>query len=553
MKKAIIPFSLSLLVTIFFLVIASCSKKSEESPANPVVLKVNFPLAEYKYENYYLIENKNRSLELVFNYTLDSLSIQNNIIFSDNSENPGDFYEIVYKDNLVMILFKPGFLLKGGWSYDLTIKNGIRSVEGYGIPQDLHYEFRTTSHELNDLLTGQTNDTTRTLIAVISDIHLGDQRSHDRHYSWFGKNADALSNYLSFVKNHPNIKQLVIQGDLFDEWLIPYSVKPFDSALGITNSAAFYRAIADAPVNKPIIDKFREIALSGEIDVVYVPGNHDMLITQDIVEELIPGIIWKSDAPGLGKYQPVDEILLEHGHRYDFFNCPQPLVNHGHMLPPGYFVSRLYASGMASAPPNSTKNISSTSGTQFSTAWTLAFIYTMAHFNLDADTVHMDSAMVQMTGIDNYVVPFSFSGAYFMYNSNIEESWMQTQTGNMVPYPMNVFLALLNGEYIYGAALYEYLTDFFGNPPKIISWGHSHKPDINVFPSQSFYTGIYANSGSWIDPDQTTEKTRTFLIINPGKWSGSKLDVVSLYQYNPTDNQATDYKPELLKEESIKW
>ncbi len=112
---------------------------------------------------------------------------------------------------------------------------------------------------------------------------------------------------------------MVIQGDLFDEWLIPYSVKPFDSALGITNSAAFYRAIADAPVNKPIFDKFREIALSGEIDVVYVPGNHDMLVTQDIVEELIPGIIWKSDAPGLGKYQPVDEILLEHGHRYVFF------------------------------------------------------------------------------------------------------------------------------------------------------------------------------------------------------------------------------------------
>ena len=47
---------------------------------------------------------------------------------------------------------------------------------------------------------------------------------------------------------------------------------------------------------------------------------------------------------------------------------------------------------------------------------------------------------------------------------------------------------------------------------------------------------------------------RTFLIVNPAEWSGSNLDVVSLYQYNP-DNDSTGtgniYKPVLLDEESI--
>ncbi|RKY54931.1 MAG: hypothetical protein DRP93_04390, partial [Candidatus Neomarinimicrobiota bacterium] len=70
-----------------------------------------------------------------------------------------------------------------------------------------------------------------------------------------------------------------------------------------------------------------------------------------------------------------------------------------------------------------------------------------------------------------------------------------------------------------------------------------------VFPLESYYTGIYANSGSWLDADQSKYKVRTFLIINPAVWSGSNLDVVSLYQYNIDSGNI--YKPLLLDEESI--
>jgi hypothetical protein len=43
-------------------------------------------------------------------------------------------------------------------------------------------------------------------------------------------------------------------------------------------------------------------------------------------------------------------------------------------------------------------------------------------------------------------------------------------------------------------------------------------------------------------------------VINPGNWSGSELDVVSLYQYNLDSDQGGQnqtWRPVLIKEESI--
>jgi len=149
----------------------------------------------------------------------------------------------------------------------------------------------------------------------------------------------------------------------------------------------------------------------------------------------------------------------------------------------------------------------------------------------------------------------SFDGARDMYAANIEELWPNTQVINNVPIPLSVFLAIVNGTYLYGGVIYEFLLDFLApNAPKIVAFGHSHQPELKVFPFEHYYTGIYANSGSWLDADQSKYKVRTFLIINPAEWSGSNLDVVSLYQYNPdsdTSGNGNTYKSVLLDEESI--
>ena len=41
-------------------------------------------------------------------------------------------------------------------------------------------------------------------------------------------------------------------------------------------------------------------------------------------------------------------------------------------------------------------------------------------------------------------------------------------------------------------------------------------------------------------------------MISPGAWTGSELDVVSLYQYNlDTENGNTSYTTDLISEESV--
>ncbi len=549
-RKLLSIFTIALLFSIAVSTQFSCNQ-NDELIIKPV-LDVSLPLLNLKYDQYYVLNQNTRSVELVFSNIIEEETVAGNIELFDEYESLASNYDLIVEGKVVFIRFHNDFFLNDGWKYELKLSTGLRSVEGLTFNNEEIIEFRTTAKHISDEMIGNNGDTLeRTLIACISDIHCGDERATNGNYSWFGENAAAFEDFLNFIKNNQKVKELVILGDLFDEWMVPYEFSPFDSAVNITNSKEYFHAIANSSVNKPVFDKMREIISEGEIDIIYVPGNHDMLITQEILEEILPGAKWKGDATGLGKYNPVNEILMEHGHRYDFFNCPQPLVNDGHILPPGYFVSRLYAAGLAARQQQETKELASTTNdAEFITAWTVAFGYTIGTFMMDVDTIPMDSNIVIMGGIDDYISPLSFDGARDMYAANIEDQWYNTQQINNVPIPLSVFLAIVNGTYLYGGALYEYLIDFLSpDAPKIVAFGHSHQPELKVFPLESYYTGIYANSGSWLDADQSKYKVRTFLIINPAAWSGSNLDVVSLYQYNIDSGNI--YKPLLLDEESI--
>ncbi|NQV02889.1 MAG: hypothetical protein HQ542_09600, partial [Bacteroidia bacterium] len=374
-------------------------------------------------------------------------------------------------------------------------------------------------------------------------------------YGWFGKNNTALLELLDFFYTGNQVKQVVILGDLFDEWIVPYTISPFDPQIGISDSREYFHAVANNPVNSLIVSKLNEIATSGEIDLIYVNGNHDMLLTNDVLQEIIPGIIWQSDTIGLGRYYPVPEIVLEHGHRYDFFNCPQPHVNPGHILPPGYFVSRLYAQGTMEHPGLLKSGEETTGSFEFLAAWEVAYYYTLYHLHMTHPDPNEENIL--MGGIDNYTEPFSFNGARNMYAANIEDFWAATQATNKVVVPMPCCLHVIwNGHSdLFSAAKMEYME----RPPapltyRIVGFGHTHEPMLEVYPQGPSYTSIYANSGSWIDANQSSHDVRTYLIITPGAWSGSAIDVVSLYQYNQESNSgnpAGGYAPKLLAEKSI--
>lgn len=548
-------FLVLIIVSISVIFTQSACNKDDDTGNTQQSLTVDFPRLNYKHDLYYSLDHQARSIEMVFEEALNPNSIYGNIIFSDKSGSLASEYDIEVSGKALLLVFNKDFELKDGWKYELTLKSGLESTTGILLKEELVIEIRTSGKHIftSPGLKGQ-NDlaSQRNSIIAISDIHMGDERASDRNYCWFGKNAEALESLLDSILYGNQVRQLVIQGDLFDEWIVPYSVSPFDPESGINNSLEYFKAIAESPINVGIFDKLKAIAALQDIELIYIPGNHDMKMMQEYLEEIIPGIIWKGDVDGLGSYSPSDGIIMEHGHRYDFFNCPQPLVNPGHELPPGYFISRLYAQGMMETTGTTMKSfLEKNNSGDFVAAWTLAIIYTLGDFNMTVPP--LDSPIILMGGIDGYTDPFSFNSAQDMYAANIQDLWPETQTENAVPVPMDVLFAIWHGYDLTSAALYEYLQQ---SPTlsayNIVSFGHSHDPSVQVFPAGNEYAGIYANSGSWIDADQCSHDVRTYLVIKPAAWTGSDLDVVMLHQITPNSNAKNNkYLSELIAEENV--
>ena len=538
------------LLPLFFMQ-SACNKKTD-TEVTPVYLKVDLPRHELMYKLYYRIPHEERSIELAFDDELDPVSVMGNIRLEDINGDLSQYVELHHTANQVLIMFHPEFELKPGWKYNIVLSPGLRSVKGISLQSEKSIECRSSiAHAIQPQGGLYGGNQERNAIAIISDIHMGDPRAYTNNYCWFGKNQAALEAFLDYVLDSSNVKQLVILGDLFDEWLVPYTISPFDSSVNITNTRDFFMAVAGAPVNENIFDKLNDIANDDRVDLVYVPGNHDMLGREEILHEIIQNAQWEGGPDGLGMYSPFPEMIFEHGHRYDFFNCPQPLVNEGRKLPPGYFISRLYAKGLMGAS-SSDKSISETSGSfEFRAAWDIAYLYTIVHFRMDLPDANAKNIL--MGGIDGYTAPMSFNGAKDMYAASIEDFWPATQAQNQVPVPTPCcFHTIWNGHSdLFSAAEQQYMMQ----PPspktyKIIAFGHTHEPMLEYYYKSGKQSSIYANSGSWIDADQSSHKVRTFLMITPKAWTGSELDVVGLYQYNlDTDSE---YKPFLLKEESIK-
>ena len=464
MKKGIIFYLVTILIVGSMAVLQQSCQKSDVNEDEILYITASLSRLEMRHDLYYRIHYNERSIELDFSQSINTMTVDGNIKLSDNTGDLSTNYDVEVSGQKLMIMFHDDFQLRGGWRYFLTINTGLKSSSGLSLEQNKTFELRTMAKHFFDMdgpdMRGKNvgSQSQRNTIACISDIHMGDQRAVSNNYCWFGDNAEALEHFLDYVIDSNHVKELVILGDMFDEWLVPYTISPIDPQVGINNTKEYFQAVAGSETNIKIFDKLKAIAQHDSIDLIYVPGNHDMLIEKEMIEEIIPKIIWKGDVSGLGKYEPVDGFIMEHGHRYDFFNCPQPLVNSGHMLPPGYFVSRLYAQGMMDHGGNPYKGAVTTSGSfEFLAAWDVAYLYTIAHWLMPFPNANHNNIL--MGGIDGYNDAFSFNGARDMYAADIEDLWNETQTGNKVPVNTECcFHAIWNGHSdLFGAAKTEYL------------------------------------------------------------------------------------------------
>ncbi|TYC84775.1 metallophosphoesterase [Acetobacterium wieringae] len=383
---------------------------------------------------------------------------------------------------------------------------------------------------------------TASRVVVISDLHLG----IDDSFSETTKNKAALVSFLGQL-NSSEIDELVIDGDLFDQWFVPVSYT------GPTELKAFFKKVAEN--NAEIVAALETLIKSG-VTVTYVPGNHDLLLTDELLAELIPGIKQIRDVAGLGTYRTGarSEIVIEHGHRYNTFCAPDTLSNkeftgaYPSILPPGYFFTRVAATSVAegkSAPQltlpevakPATDNIDQLGAYAYYQTWAgtietfpIKAGFTEPVINLDVDGYSDSFALSDL--LPTLQADGTISAALY---ANVQRRWdaLQDANGVAVKLPYAEATARAQDPTFCDE---QAVTQYFNVDPTvdIVVFGHTHVPVYNTFSQGYNREKTYVNSGTWIDKN-LLGADMTFVVIESGK----DTSAVRLMQY-AADGTITD-------------
>ncbi len=384
----------------------------------------------------------------------------------------------------------------------------------------------------------------KNMIVVLSDIHLG----ADLAYAECKENLGALEKLLKQIKAAPNVKELVIAGDMLDEWFVPATIDTYQGK----DQADFVKRIA--ATNKGVIDALKSIIQEKKIIVTYVPGNHDLTITAANVEMILPGINQARDAEqGLGTYSPVDcpKIAIEHGHRYNFFCAPDPISNQdiapGTIMPPGYFYTRIGVLSFTQKFPHAGDIIPIvTPNTSGNESQYLLFVYwNVWNRALTKYTIENKfSEKIIVTNVDGFkgaysvndLLPYQPSAGGFIdvnLYKGIQDTWNQRQTLNHVAVSIPVVQAIANAAKS-SESEDQAKNQYFLNPDsdkRIVVFGHTHDAKIISSDNYNGQKSIYANTGTWIDHNSVASTTMNFVVITPQKANASSLTFVKLYNF----------------------
>ena len=384
----------------------------------------------------------------------------------------------------------------------------------------------------------------RNMLVVISDIHLG----ADISYAECNKNRGALEKLLNQIREAQNVKELVIAGDLLDEWFVPAIVDTYQGK----NQADFVQRIATT--NKGVIDAINNIIQDQNIFVTYVPGNHDLTITAANVDLILPGIHQARDPElGLGTYSPADypKIAIEHGHRYNFFCAPDPISNQvaapGTILPPGYFLTRIAALHVVQhdSIPGDTLDVvtKNTSGNESQDLlFTYRKLWEWAINNLPI-TNKFDENMI-VTNVDGFKGNYSVNDLlphqtiaggliYVDLYDSIQDKWDQRQALNNVDVNIPASRAIANSAKS-SESDSQAIVQYFLNPKsdkRIVIFGHTHDAKIIDTVDYEGQKAIYANTGTWIDSNNVAPTTMNFVVVTPQDANSSSQTYVRLYNF----------------------
>lgn len=411
-----------------------------------------------------------------------------------------------------------------------------------------------TSSNPFDVAAENTGNLVRDKIVVISDIHLGG----DTTYSECVKHLPRLKQFLTEVRESKTVKELVIAGDMLDEWYVPSRKDTYEGG----TQKDFVRKIAKE--NKIVVDELNLIIKDKNIKVTYVPGNHDLLISEENVDDILPGVNQVRDAskPGIGTYHPdgYPQIAIEHSHRYDFFCSPDPYSNQdiapGSIIPPGYFFARIAVNSVTNYPvvdkslPREVKLNSSDSeqvnNYNYYRLWKAVLTDVIpVKDDYDEDIIVTNIEKYTQTFAINDVLPYNTSGGKIdmtLFSGSCNElTWEKRQAYNNVPVMTKAADAIpgaLKSAFTDEQANQQYFQNKNSNV-RIVIFGHTHVPTLLSYTSADKGDCVYANSGTWIDqkvkagqlPVDQDVKNMNFVVVEPQANDKSMIKV-ELFNYH---------------------
>ena len=414
----------------------------------------------------------------------------------------------------------------------------------------------------------ESSDTTRDKIVIISDLHLGNDLSYSENVKHLGRLVD----FLKEIRSSETVKELVIGGDMLDEWYIPTRT---DTYAGGTQADFVKKTVA---ANKEVFEIINGIITDGKVKVTYVPGNHDMGFTPENIDLAMPGINQARDAVNkteVGTYTPdgFPQIAIEHSHRYDFFCSLCPNANEadakGAIFPPGYFFARIAANSFTdpTTPEAATKVpeaklYESTNAEQktkfiYYTLWNTVLtelIFVKDDFNEPIITTNIGN-FTKTYSINDLLPkndPKNKSLVINLYNGIFtQKNWEERLAFNNVPIVTPIDSAI-KGSLATSFIDNQSNTQYFNNSAsekRIVVFGHTHIPMIKTFTNAKGQECIYANSGTWEDKksrdknaaiDQDVENM-DFIVIYPAASNKNKVQVAQ-YQYVRGKHELKDSK-----------
>ncbi|HMK50744.1 MAG TPA: metallophosphoesterase [Thermodesulfovibrionales bacterium] len=308
----------------------------------------------------------------------------------------------------------------------------------------------------------------------ISDVHMGAGREPSGNhfsYDWLDLDeARIFADFLHHLIDDPEVGEIVLLGDTMDNWVCPIYEEP-----------PTFHEIINSPLNAEIVKNLKSLAENTEKRLIYMPGNHDMLITKNILEKYFPGIVFGGSAAYKSVYR-TSRLRAEHGSSYAMFNAPDAINNPGNRLPLGYFISRVAATKHAQT------------GSAERHFWTYAddLLELLGPEKLPSSVFEAVTEEAEIGADQEIRLSGSASikvGEVKARYSDLYEQW-KTHYGKGF-----AFKAVM--------AEIGYLDDFADmlckkGDTNIVIFGHSHESDLD---KDTWFVEdrVYANCGSWCD------------------------------------------------------